>query len=594
MTGVDSGASVAAARADSGDRSDERAGIAVWPATAQLRPGDPLEVVVDGEAGSPVGLRVLEGTTAVAGVEVPPAPAGIRASGGPRRVTLRLPGGASRAAYAIEAQAASGARATSAVDVAPHWWTAPRYGFLSDFAPDEAATESTRRADALLRLHVNVVQFYDWMASHHTFLGPSPEFTDPLGRRLSHTVVRRKIDLLHARGTAALAYGAVYGAEADFSREHPDWLLYDGRGEPLSLAETFYLQDFAPPSPWRGWILDQYDAAVAALGFDGIHVDQYGFPKHARSRAGGAWHTVDLSAQLPGFVAEAAERVRRRRPEGGVIFNCVNAWPLESLAGLRDDAATYIEVWEPHTRFRDLYELVRRARMLRPGMSVILAAYLRPFHPDQRRDPGALTALRLTSAAIGASGGFSLLLGEGDGVLADPYYPRYGRLDRHEAQVVRRYADFAVRNTTRLHDPSPTDIAWTHVGPANGVITLHHAALESYGAGAVPGSLWVIGRRAGTETILQLVNLRGLATDAWNAEQPSGPTPLTELEVRVRIVGGVAGVWWDTPDDDAGTGRALAFDVTDTAEGRFLVFRVPRIDVWSCAWWRESDETDLP
>src|SRR5581483_1801682 len=110
----------------------------------------------------------------------------------------------------------------------------------------------------LLRLHVNVVQFYDWMASHHSFLPETDEFTDPLGRRLSLEVVRRKIALAHERGMVALAYGALYGAEAGFSLAHPDWLLYDGRHEPLALADIFYLQDFGPQSPWREWIIEQY------------------------------------------------------------------------------------------------------------------------------------------------------------------------------------------------------------------------------------------------------------------------------------------------------------------------------------------------
>ncbi len=509
----------------------------------------------------------------------------------PLVTTVPLPDGVRRAGYAIVVADQNGAaRATTAIDIAPHWSTAPRYGFFSDFGPDEPAAESTRRVDALLRMHVNVVQFYDWMASHHTFLAPFDEFTDPLGRRLSQAVVRRKIGLLHERGMAALAYGALYGAEADFSDAHPDWLLYDGRDEPLALANLFYLQDFGPVSPWRAWILGQYGQALATLGFDGIHIDQYGFPKRARSRADGVWRDVDLGVEFPGFVEDAARRIRAIRPDGGTIFNCVNAWPLDAMVQVRSDAATYIEVWEPHTRYRDLYELVRRARTLRPDKAAILAAYLQPFSPDRDRSPGALTAFRLASAAIGASGGFHLLAGEGDAVLTEAYYPHYGRLDRDETALVRRYADFAVRNTTRLHDASATDIAWTHVGPTNDVITLHHPQLGLYGSGAVPGSLWVVGRESPGRTVLQLVNLRGLVTDTWNADQPSEPAPLVDVEVRVRIVGGIAGVWWDTPDDQVGLARRLSFEVTNTSDGRFLIFQIPRIDVWSSVWWQTADD----
>lgn len=567
--------------------------IDVWPAQAQYRPGEPIRLRV-AVSGTRPGSTLLQtrivqpdGTAAITDSFLIDPGVGDR----PAELTFHLPP-RDAAGYAVEVVAATdhGAlRATTAFDVASHWSAAPRYGFFSDFTPGETLDESTRRADDLLRLHVNVVQFYDWMASHHTFVPETDEFTDPLGRRLSHEVVRRKIALAHGRGMAALGYGALYGAEAEFSREHPDWLLYDGRREPLELAHLFGLQDFSERSPWRTWILDQYAQAIDRLDFDGIHIDQYGFPKHALSRVSGAWQEIDVGAAFPGFVEEAASRILERRPSGGSIFNCVNAWPLDAMAPVRSDAATYIEVWEPHARYRDLYDLVRRARLLRPDKQVILAAYLLPFHPDAQRTAGALNAFRLASAAIGASGGFHLIIGEGAALLSEAYYPRYGRLDRVEAAVVRRYADFAVRNTRLLHGPAATDIAWTHVGPTNDVILLSHPGLEAYGAGAQPGSLWVIGRELGEATVLQLVNLRGLTTDAWNAAQESGPSPLTNVEVRVRIVGGIAGVWWDTPDDDVGLARPVPYDVTNTADGRFLVFRIPRIDAWSTVWWKREE-----
>jgi dextranase len=357
------------------------------------------------------------------------------------------------------------------------------------------------------------------------------------------------------------------------------------RRQPLALAEIFYLQDFSPSSPWRDWIEAQYESAIASLGFDGIHIDQYGFPKRALSRASGTWRELDIGAEFPGFVEEACRRILARRPDGGSIFNCVNAWPLDAMPAVASDAATYIEVWEPHSSYRDLYDLVRRARTLRPDKAVILAAYLLPFSPDRPRTAGAMTTFRLTSAAIGASGGFHLIAGEGNALLTEAYYPRYGRLGPVEMEVVRSYADFGVRNTTRLHDVGATDIAWTHVGPTNDLITLDHPSLGFYGAGAVPDSLWVVGREVGLTTVLHLVNLRGLVSDAWNVEQPSGPSPIDEITLRVRVTGAVRGVWWDTPDDREGTARALPYDIVETSEGRFLVVRLPRIEVWSMVWW---------
>ena len=81
--------------------------------------------------------------------------------------------------------------ATTSFDVAEHWSHAPRYGFFADFAPDEDPSETESRADFMNALHLNVVQFYDWMYSHHTLVPPTDEFIDPLGRLLSLDVVLR-------------------------------------------------------------------------------------------------------------------------------------------------------------------------------------------------------------------------------------------------------------------------------------------------------------------------------------------------------------------------------------------------------------------
>ena len=525
--------------------------------------------------------------------------ASVRTDGAGRADTILsadLPRGRTRAGAAGHAvvMRATGpglaVRATTAFDVAPHWSDAPRYGFLSDFGPDETPAESTRRLDVMLKLHLNVVQFYDWMPNHYRLVPETPEYADSLGRRLSRAVVERKIALCHERGIAALAYGALYGAEKEFSESHPDWLLYDGARRPLHLADRFYVQDISAGSPWREWILGQYERVLQELAFDGIHIDQYGFPKHALSQVGGTWHAVDLAAEFPPFVEEACARLRQLRPGGGSIFNCVNAWPLEAMPQVHSDAATYIEVWEPHERYRDLYELIRRARLLRPDTAVILAAYLRSFHPDAPRPEGALGSFRLAFAAIAASGGSHLIAGEGEGLLAEAYYPRHGRLSERELATVRRYFDFAVRNVDLLLGGGSVDHAWTDVGPTNGVIVLEHPRLGFYGAGARPRSLWTVVRRQGSRTVLHLVNLP--ADDRWNAPHAAAE-PLADLVVRARVTEPPSAAWWDTPDDEVGAARPLAVELTAAPDGPQLVLRVPHVGTWTTVWW-DAPEPSRP
>lgn len=170
----------------------------VWPTRAQFRPNENVDLMVSVSEAEPatlrLNIRVLEDSkeqyVGEHRLEV--------GNGGVGTLQLAIPelalasAGDGPSGCAVEATATSGettVRATTAFDVARHWSEVPRYGFFSDFAPDETEQEAERRADLLLRLHVNVVQFYDWMASHHTFIPESEEFTDPLDRRLDRKSV---------------------------------------------------------------------------------------------------------------------------------------------------------------------------------------------------------------------------------------------------------------------------------------------------------------------------------------------------------------------------------------------------------------------
>ena len=107
-------------------------------------------------------------------------------------------------------------------------------------------------------------------------------------------------------------------------------------------------------------------------------------------------------------------------------------------------------------------------------------------------------------------------------------------------------------------------------------------------AGAVLGTVWVTGRDFGPVTVLNLVNLVGVKSDVWNSDQPDAPASFEGIEVRAVVTGGVAGVWWDTPDDEIGTPRTIDFEVVDDEKNRFLVFRLPSLDYWSLVWWERT------
>ncbi|HLU82541.1 MAG TPA: glycoside hydrolase family 66 protein, partial [Trueperaceae bacterium] len=178
-------------------------------------------------------------------VQVPPATTGLAAAGYQVRVML------------VPTTGAQPSERLTAVLVADHWRHAPRYAFLSEFAPEDpdGAALAAQRVRHLAKHHITIVQFYDWMYRHYQLLPPADRYSDALNRELSLTTVRSRIDACHRHGMAAIAYGAVYGPEPEFILERPEWLLYDSQGDPISLIELFYITDLRAGSGWREHIL---------------------------------------------------------------------------------------------------------------------------------------------------------------------------------------------------------------------------------------------------------------------------------------------------------------------------------------------------
>lgn len=80
-------------------------------------------------------------------------------------------------------------------------------------------------------------------------------------------------------GMKTLGYGAVYAASESYYREHPEQALYTSCGEPFRFIDIFYIMNIKNDNPWHYHIIEEYAEAVKKAGFDGIHMDTYGFPR---------------------------------------------------------------------------------------------------------------------------------------------------------------------------------------------------------------------------------------------------------------------------------------------------------------------------
>src|SRR5207237_6697605 len=128
--------------------------------------------------------------------------------------------------------------ATTALDVQQRPLERLRYGFVSDFTPGRGGDAV---ADNVRRLHLNAVQFYDWMYRHAELLPPQDEFGDALGRVVSMDTVERLAAAVRGAGSLPLGYAAVYATGAgELSQWEGEQLLHPG-GSPWTLADFLWI-----------------------------------------------------------------------------------------------------------------------------------------------------------------------------------------------------------------------------------------------------------------------------------------------------------------------------------------------------------------
>jgi dextranase len=512
-------------------------------------PDDRVRLLVDAAAGREVVVEVTHLGDPVSRQRFTLRP-------GRQEVDLGL---LAEGSYAVVVGDESGSAAT-AFDVLRDPRSRPRYGFLTDFGPDRRDDEDL--ADSLRAHHITVVQLYDWMYRHADLLPPSDDFLDALGRPLSLGTVRRLVETVHGIGAQALGYAAVYGAGQEYASAHPDEVLQHRDGSPWMLADFLWIMDISPSSAWSRHIVETMRDAVEAVGFDGLHLDQYGHPKVAVTAAG---EPLDLAEAFPAFI----DAVREALPSSTLIFNNVNDFPTRRTVVARQDA-TYVEVWSPHDDYADLVRLVEVARDLAPTLPVILAAYLEPF--ATAGGPAEVTAATLALATGWAAGGQYLLFGEVAGLLVDPYYPRFATLDTGAVAVLRAFGDFAVANGDLLFAVDSAETSASVAGGVNEDVRVDGAAVSGR---PVAGHVWLRTSRVAGRLVLQLVDYRGQPDSRWNRPRTPGSVT-TGLTLRVRVVSPDPAVRFGHPRGGPALRRLDAVD-----GGDWMSVTVPDFDTWA-------------
>ncbi|MFL5953208.1 MAG: glycoside hydrolase family 66 protein [Gaiellaceae bacterium] len=515
------------------------------PAKATFAPGEAIEVEVRG--GSPaVSLWHLERKVAEA-----------TSANGVARFDAQPEGG-----YGIE-----GGGATTAVDVLADPLRRPRYGFVAryDHGRDvEGVVENVRR------LHLNAVQFYDWMYRHADLLPPEDEFTDALGQTVSLDTVRRLAGGIAAAGSLTMGYAAVYAVGREAWPEWEDAGLFRSDGTPWMLGDFLWNVD-PTDDRWISHFAEDLRAALG-VGFAGFHLDQYGAPKRALRKDG---TEVDLADAFPALL----ERLATEVPQARMLFNNVNDFPTWTTARATQ-SATYIEVWAPHVRLGHLGDLVTKARSYAPERAVILAAYLSAYRGDEA---GARAAERLQHAVVFSHGGTVLLHGEEHSVLTEAYYVRNRAISPESQDSARRMYDFAVRYGDLLFDRGSVDVTRTMLAGEN--LDVRVEAPVPVSTDCRPGVLWARVLRSTHGLLISLIDLSAQDDDVWDSPKaPFEPLPAVRVAVE-RVRRGAPSFHFADPDDSPGLAS-----LESTFDGSHDVVELPAFAPWALLLVRDGDE----
>lgn len=451
--------------------------------------------------------------------------------------------------------------ARTAVEITDSVRSTLRYGFVVDYTPGR---DLVAVSDNLRRLHLTGVQFYDWAYRHADLLGGGDQYDDALGQPVSLATVRDLIDTCHRVGADALGYAAVYAVGPN---EWPQWehdALLTSTGKPYALGDFLFILDPAADD-WLAHFTNDLNDSTRSVGFDGFHLDQYGYPKRAR-RADGEF--IDVSDSFCRLI----ESVRERIPESRLVFNNVNDFPTWATARTDQDAV-YIEVWKPQLELHHLAQTVTRARASGGGKPVVIAAYQHVY--DTAPAAASDLATAFTMSTLFSHGATHLLAGEADRILVDPYYVRNHSVESSTADLLHRYYDFAVAHGELLFPRDVVEVTGSFAADYNDDIEIAYHGCEVTES-ARPGAVWRrITQDPAGRYIIHAINLLGQKNCEWDSprDQPGDPGAAT-LRIR-RFAEELPRVSYADPDR-----QHHLVNVELTVDGDYLTATLPSPHIW--------------
>ncbi|MFA5919287.1 MAG: glycoside hydrolase family 66 protein [Candidatus Nanopelagicaceae bacterium] len=450
--------------------------------------------------------------------------------------------------------------ARTAVEVKENSRERIRYGFVADYSPNR---DLSAVSDNIRRLHLSAILFYDWAYRHADLLGGGDNYKDALDQPISLQTVRDLVSTVQDVGASALGYVAIYAVGPNEWSKWEHRALLTASGQPFGLGDFLFLLDPASPD-WLNHFSKELVDSVASIGFDGFHLDQFGYPK-AAVRADGL--DIDVSASFATLIS----KVRDSLPAQQLVFNNVNDFPTWITAHTPQDGV-YIEVWAPTLTLNSLAHMVTRAKSLACEKPVVIAAYQHVYDFASAEVSDRATAF--TMATLFSHGATQILAGESDRLLVDPYYVRNHEIETSTATLLKSWYDFVVEHDELLLDPRIVDVTASYAGNYNNDcdVTFENSRVSEE---AEPGSIWRRITSTPLGLVIHLINLLGQEDTLWDSPRHA-PTDPGLAQLRFRRVGqSIPIVKVADPDHSS---RLMEIPVA--IDGDYAIATLPRMHIW--------------
>ncbi|WP_410511668.1 glycoside hydrolase family 66 protein [Paenibacillus sp. BR2-3] len=193
-------------------------------------------------------------------------------------------------------------------------------------------------------------------------------------------------------------------------------------------------------------------------------------------------------------------------------------------------------------------------------------------------------SVRLTEAALAASGAFHIEMGEGDQMLGHPYFPNRSKQMRSGLkEATKDYYNFITGYENLLYD---ADVFNSDSG--NQFVEIAGQSVSGQGEA---DKIWQMVKRSNNYDIVHLINLKNNDTNWRNSA--STPSTLTNLSTKVYVGNdeNISGVYLASPDINMGETQSLAYTTGTDSKGKYISFTLPSLQYWDMIYMKRGFAT---